>query len=141
MANKAENLAEITRLTGVELSDRDYKAPEVETLLTLAQDPAKRAEFDAQVVALKGNPAATTDTSAEGDAQPAAGDSGKTEEPTVAKDEAPTISVKVNGDKARGAFIHPTSKTRIAGEKAVSVPDDAWTQDMLAKRFLTEVRK
>ena len=58
------------------------------------------------------------------------------------QEDAPTVTVKVNPDKGSGSYLHPVSKDAIVrGGKAVSVPDDAWTQDVLAKRFLTEVRK
>lgn len=58
------------------------------------------------------------------------------------EDDSPTVTVKVNSDKGSGSYLHPVSKDAIVrGGKAVSVPDDAWTQDMVAKRFLTEVRR
>ena len=59
---------------------------------------------------------------------------------TVALD-GPTRTVRVNyasPDVNEGtAFIHPESRTVILG-KLVSVPDDEWTQNFLAQRFLTE---
>lgn len=56
--------------------------------------------------------------------------------------EDPTLRVKVNPEKGSGSYLHPESKAAIVrGGKPVDVPDDAWTQDMVAKRFLLEVRK
>lgn len=121
---KADTAVEIKAANGVELNPDDYKQSELDTLLNLAKDPAKRAEFDAQATALKGNAPAQTGTAPE------------------PEDTASTVTVKVNPDKGSGSYLHPVSKAAIVrGGKAVSVPDDAWTQDMVAKRFLTEVRK
>ncbi|GEM45907.1 hypothetical protein [Deinococcus cellulosilyticus] len=49
----------------------------------------------------------------------------------------------ITGDKAKGSFMHPISKQwiRQGDTKPVELPDDAWTQDMIAQRFLKEVRK
>ena len=59
---------------------------------------------------------------------------------TVTPD-GPTRTVRVNYasvDVSTGtAFIHPESHTVIL-DKLVSVPDDEWTQNFLAQRFLTE---
>ncbi|MVN86823.1 hypothetical protein GO986_08610 [Deinococcus sp. HMF7620] len=66
----------------------------------------------------------------------------KLDELEAQAEEVATITVKVNPDKGSGSYLHPESKTAIErGGKAVEVPDDAWTQDMVAKRFLLEVRK
>lgn len=55
--------------------------------------------------------------------------------------DGPTRTVRVNyasPDVSTGtAFIHPESRTVIL-DKLVSVPDDEWTQNFLAQRFLTE---
>lgn len=57
-------------------------------------------------------------------------------------EDALTLRVKVNPEKGSGSYLHPESKAAIVrGGKPVDVPDDAWTQDMVAKRFLLEVRK
>lgn len=115
---KADTAAEIKAANGVELNPDDYKQSELDTLLALAKDPAKRAEFDTQATALKAA------------------------QPSTTPEPAPTVTVKVNSDKGSGSYLHPVSKAAIVrGGKAISVPDDAWTQDMVAKRFLTEVRK
>ncbi|WP_272977118.1 hypothetical protein [Deinococcus geothermalis] len=119
---KKDTAAEIKAANGVELNPDDYTQAELDTLLALAKDPAKRAEFDAQAKALKGTPQASS---------------------TVAEEDAgPTLTVKVNPDKGSGSYLHPVSKQAVVrGGEAVKLPDDAWTQDMVAKRFLLEVRK
>ena len=48
-----------------------------------------------------------------------------------------TVKVKI-GPKASGSFLHPESKAIITPGKAAVVPDDAWTQEQLAQRFLVE---
>lgn len=122
---KADTVAEIKAANGVELNPNDYTQAELDTLLTLAKDPAKRAEFDAQVKALKGSQSTPQAATAP--------------EP---EDTAPTLTVKVNPDKGSGSYLHPVSKQAVVrGGEAVTLPDDAWTQDMVAKRFLTEVRR
>lgn len=120
---KADTVAEIKAANGVDLNPNDYTQAELDSLLTLAKDPAKRAEFDAQVKALKGS-------------QPTA------QATTTPEDTVPTLTVKVNPDKGSGSYLHPVSKQAVVrGGEAVKLPDDAWTQDMVAKRFLTEVRR
>lgn len=124
---KKDDIAAIKAATGVTLKETDYDAAELATLRQLAEGGEdKRAEFNTKVEEFK-KPAATQ-----------TGGEGKEGEEA---DGGPTITVKV-GDKGSGSYLHPTSKTAIirgSGE-GVKVPDDSWTQDMLAKRFLIEVR-
>lgn len=51
---KADLLDAIKAANGTELAEADYTAKELELLLELAGDPAKKTEFDAQLAALKG---------------------------------------------------------------------------------------
>lgn len=59
-------------------------------------------------------------------------------------EDAPTKTVKVNtkNDKVApgAAFIHPAARKVITAERAVTVPDDAWTEEMLAARVLVEAK-
>lgn len=60
-------------------------------------------------------------------------------EKTDATEAGAFVTVKVDRSKvSRGAFTHPVSKATI-GDSPVEVPDDTWTQDYLAKRFIKEV--
>ena len=119
---KADTAAEIKAANGTDLNPDDYSQKELDALLALAKDPTKRAEFDAQAQALKGSTPPATQT--------------------LAEETGLTIKVKVSAEKGSGSYLHPVSKVALVrGGPAVSVPDDAWTQDMVAKRFLTEVRK
>lgn len=120
---KKDTVAEIKAANGADLNPDDYTQAELDSLLALAKDPAKRTEFDAQVKALKGSQPQASSTAAE-------------------EDTAPALTVKVNPDKGSGSYLHPVSKQAVVrGGQAVKLPDDAWTQDMVAKRFLLEVRK
>lgn len=64
---------------------------------------------------------------------------------TDTKAAAKTRSVKVNYDNEKVAegtgFIHPVSRKVISGTKAVSVPADDWTDQMIRDKTLTEVGK
>lgn len=124
---KKDTVAAIKAANGTELNEADYTQDELDALLALAQGrDDKRKEFDEQAKALKGSPKPAAQAAAEKASQEA---------------ETSGIRVKVS-DKGTGSYIHPVSKTLLRrGGDAVSVPDDAWTQDMVAKRFLTEARK
>lgn len=125
---KKDDIAAIKAATGVTLKETDYDAAELATLRELAEGgDSKRTEFNAKVEEFK-KPATTTKPGGEGEEGEEA-------------DGGPTITVKV-GDKGSGSYLHPTSKTAIirGSGQGVKVPDDSWTQDMLAKRFLIEVR-
>lgn len=118
---KADTAAEIKAANGVELDPEQYTQGKLDALLLLAKDPAKKAEFDQQVIALKNAPQPNVQPSAE---------------------HGETIKVRVNPDKGSGSYLHPESKQiAVRGGESVILPDDAWTQEMVAKRFLLEVRK
>lgn len=112
---KKDTLADIKAATGTDVPE-SLNQKQLDELLVLAKGgEGKRAEFDAKL--------AEYTTPAEEDA-------------------GPQIRVKVNPDKGSGSYLHPESKAAIErGGQSVSLPDDAWTQDMIAKRFLLEVRK
>ena len=124
MATK-DTVAAIKAAHSVELDETAYSQKEQDQLQALAT-PDKQAEFDALRKQFDEDGVPPDDN---------------TEEAPVAEDSTPTRKVRVNyasPDVSTGtAFIHPESRTVIL-DKLVSVPDDEWTQNFLAQRFLTE---
>ncbi|MDP9763846.1 hypothetical protein [Deinococcus enclensis] len=115
---KPDTVKLIKETNGAELDADNYTQTQLNALLGLAKG-GDRGAFDAKLAEFD---AAREDDSEEGS--------------------TPTLKVKVNPDKGSGSYLHPEGKQAIVRDgAAVSVPDDAWTQDMVAKRFLIEVRK
>lgn len=123
---KTDTVADIKAANGAELNPDDYTQKELDALLALAKDPAKKAEFDKQVAALKGS--ATEDQSS-------------SSTPASTEDTTGKIRVKVTAGKGSGSYVHPVGKQLIQrGGDSVLVPADDWTDQMIRDKYLTEVR-
>lgn len=151
---KRDTVAAITAGNGAALDENAYMQSQLDQLLPLAQRgadgqadfDAKKAEIDAAIAEAKAQleTKATADKAAadQAEADRLATEQKAQEAQMAEQSDAPaTRKVRVNyasPDVNEGtAFIHPESRTVILG-KLVSVPDDEWTQNFLAQRFLTE---
>lgn len=124
---KVDTVNKIKELLGiqVDIDPEQFTQKELDALLEAAQKGAGFFE------------------SAVSDLLQARKESSKNEQPEEG-DVADENKIKVvTGDKAVGSFMHPVSKQTIRLGKAepVLVPDDAWTQEMIDRRFLKAVRK
>jgi hypothetical protein len=119
-------------------------AKQIDTLLGITTDPEKytQQQLDTLLAAAKQNREAYDKALSE--IQPAQDSQQQStpKEAPVAESTEGKIKV-VTGEKATGSFMHPETKQSIRrGEtKPVPVPYDAWTQEMIGRKFLKEVRK
>lgn len=133
---KTDTVVDIKAANGAELNPDDYTQKELDTLLALAKDPAKKAEFDKQVAALKGSSTSSTED------QPTSSKPTSTTSDAPAEDTTGKIRVKVTASKGSGSYVHPVGKQLIQrGGESVLVPADEWTDQMIRDKYLTEVRK
>lgn len=114
MAKKDDTLAAIKAANGTEVPS-SLTQKQLDELLALAQGgDEKKAEFDEKLA----------------EYAPA-------DEDTTGK-----IRVTVNGSKGTGSYIHPDTRQVVRRDgDPVWLPEDAWTDQMIRDKYLTEVRK